>query len=315
MLPAERPRILLIDDVPANLRALADLLVAHYDLQFATSSTEALRLLHQRPLPDLILLDVMMPDMDGYATCLEIKHNPDTRHIPVIFITALDEATDEILGLEVGAADYIAKPFNPDIALARIRNQLRQTLALAQLHVAPRPMPGGQNRICFNGAFWEIAFQGNPAFHLRGMQGLMYLQCLLLHPNRAFSVEELVFLMTPRERNKMLANVGAHLDQNRLHFYRTLTQNLHANQASFPMPSRIEQVLKKLQRDGLFNRDMTKLIDDRERYRKSTGNAIRRALREIAIRDPMLTAHLQPPTLRLGYQLVYSPTEEVIWTA
>lgn len=118
--------ILLVDDVPANLRTLTDLLSAHYRLRFATSGLQALQLLKADPLPDLILLDVMMPDMDGYAVCREIKRWVTTQHIPVIFLTALDEDNDEVLGLEVGADDFITKPFKPEIVLARIRNLLRR---------------------------------------------------------------------------------------------------------------------------------------------------------------------------------------------
>ena len=119
-----RPHLLLVDDVPTNLRALTDLLPPHFELHYATSGGQALEMLKHEPLPDLIILDVMLPDMDGYRVCQEIKRWVTTQHIPVIFITALSEVSHEVLGLGMGADDYISKPFDPTVALARILKQL-----------------------------------------------------------------------------------------------------------------------------------------------------------------------------------------------
>ncbi|HLO62072.1 MAG TPA: PAS domain S-box protein [Azonexus sp.] len=120
-----RPLILAIDDTPANLFTLGAALAAEFDLQIATSGERGLDLAAQCP-PDLILLDVMMPDMDGYEVCRRLKTVPALRHIPVIFLTALSDPASEMKGLALGAADYIAKPIGVDIARQRIRNLLER---------------------------------------------------------------------------------------------------------------------------------------------------------------------------------------------
>ncbi|MBL8471823.1 MAG: response regulator [Rhodocyclaceae bacterium] len=123
-----KPTILAIDDTPVNLRTLGAALSGLYDLQIATSGPQGLALAMESP-PDLILLDVMMPDMDGYEVCRRLRAEPRLRHVPVIFITALAESEAEAVGLELGAADYLAKPINVAIAQLRIRNVLeRETL-------------------------------------------------------------------------------------------------------------------------------------------------------------------------------------------
>lgn len=116
--------ILVVDDVPNNLRLLQNLLRKQgYDVRLATSGKLALRSL-TRFAPDLILLDILMPEMDGYQVCKLIKNNPETKDIPVIFLTALNEGLDKLKAFEVGGADYITKPFQIEEALARIKNQL-----------------------------------------------------------------------------------------------------------------------------------------------------------------------------------------------
>ncbi len=121
----EQPATLLIvDDQPANIHALAKLLKDDYRIITATSAAKALELARRDPAPDLILLDILMPDRDGYATCRELKADEATHAIPVIFVTALDQAQDEAKGLQLGAADYISKPFNPAIVRARVHNQV-----------------------------------------------------------------------------------------------------------------------------------------------------------------------------------------------
>lgn len=120
-----KPTILLVDDVAQNLALLAGILEARYGVRIASSGATALRLMRASPPPDLVLLDVVMPDMDGYAVCRQLKADPRTRDVPVIFLTVLDDAIDEELGLALGAVDYIAKPVSPAIMLARIDAQLR----------------------------------------------------------------------------------------------------------------------------------------------------------------------------------------------
>ncbi len=125
MLEPEFPATLLVvDDVPQNLHLMAELLKPHYRVMVANSGPRALDLVFNRTPPDLILLDVMMPDMNGYDVIRQLKENPTSDDIPVIFVTALNEPSDEALGLELGAADYIAKPINPSLLLMRVRTQL-----------------------------------------------------------------------------------------------------------------------------------------------------------------------------------------------
>ena len=131
-----RPQILAIDDTLANLLTLGTALASSFDLQVATSGAMGLVLALESP-PDLILLDVMMPEMDGFETCRRIMAEPRLQKIPVIFLTALTSAKDEILGLSLGAADYIAKPINVELARHRIRNLLdRERLRLAPVDEA-----------------------------------------------------------------------------------------------------------------------------------------------------------------------------------
>ncbi len=119
----QRPKILAIDDNPANLLTLGAALANDFNIQTATSGGMGLALAAQNP-PDLILLDIMMPEMDGYEVCQRIKEQPALKHVPVIFVTALNEFESEVKGLELGAADYITKPIKIEIARQRIRNLL-----------------------------------------------------------------------------------------------------------------------------------------------------------------------------------------------
>jgi diguanylate cyclase (GGDEF)-like protein/PAS domain S-box-containing protein len=116
-----KPKVLAIDDTPVNLLTLGAALKADFDLQLATSGPMGISLALQNP-PDVILLDIMMPGMDGFETCRCLKAEPTLHDIPVIFVTALHEQGAELKGLELGAADYITKPIQVDIARQRIRN-------------------------------------------------------------------------------------------------------------------------------------------------------------------------------------------------
>jgi len=123
--PLGRGRILVVDDQPVNIRALYGLLRDEHDVFMATSGEQALELCQQQQ-PDLILLDVIMPGMNGHEVCRQLKANPATAAIPVIFITGQNDEKDEVLGLELGAADFISKPFNPVVVQARVKIQLTQ---------------------------------------------------------------------------------------------------------------------------------------------------------------------------------------------
>ena len=121
----DRSKILVVDDLLENLRLLSTLLLEEgYEVRRAPDGAIALSNV-PRFQPDLILLDIMMPDMDGYEVCTTLKANAQTRNIPVIFLSALDLTFDKVKAFEVGAADYINKPFHPAEVLVRVKNQLR----------------------------------------------------------------------------------------------------------------------------------------------------------------------------------------------
>jgi class 3 adenylate cyclase len=120
----EKAVLLVVDDSVENLQVLSALLKDDYRIKIAKNGPKALELARQEPLPDLILLDIVMPEMDGYAVCRQLKRESDTAAIPVIFLTALQEVADETLGFEVGGSDFISKPISPEIVKARIRTHL-----------------------------------------------------------------------------------------------------------------------------------------------------------------------------------------------
>lgn len=124
----QRPVILVVDDTPQNLALMRDLLESDYTVKLAPSGERALKIAKSQPV-DLILLDIMMPDVDGYEVCRQLKADPFTADVPVIFFTAKTETQDEQLGFAFGAADYITKPISPPIVLARVKAHLLFKLA------------------------------------------------------------------------------------------------------------------------------------------------------------------------------------------
>jgi phosphoserine phosphatase RsbU/P len=129
----EKKLVLVVDDAPANLHAVHCILKNDFKIRVATSGAKALELAMVKPQPDLILMDVMMPDMDGYEVCGILKATPETKDIPVIFLTGKTEADDETKGFEVGAVDYIHKPFSPAVMRARVHTHLGLREAREQL--------------------------------------------------------------------------------------------------------------------------------------------------------------------------------------
>jgi diguanylate cyclase (GGDEF)-like protein/PAS domain S-box-containing protein len=117
------PKILIVDDIPTNIHILNEALQQQYQVLFATCGEDGLALVEAEQ-PDIILLDVMMPDMDGYEVCRRLKRNPLTQDVPVIFVTALGDTASETRGLALGAVDYLTKPVNIAVAQARIRTQI-----------------------------------------------------------------------------------------------------------------------------------------------------------------------------------------------
>lgn len=128
-----KSKILLVDDETLYIDILVNLLKDEYTTVIAKSGSKALSLLTKDPLPGLILLDILMPDMNGYEVCKQIKSNPRTASIPVIFLTIKSEVSDEIKGFELGAVDYIAKPISPPIVRARVKSHLALHNAQQQL--------------------------------------------------------------------------------------------------------------------------------------------------------------------------------------
>jgi len=119
-----KQRILLVDDEKTNIKILATALRADYHISFALNGEAALKMACDDELPDIILLDIMLPGLDGYEVCKRLKADARTRHIPVIFVTAMTDVSDETRGLDIGAVDYIAKPFSMPIIKARVRTHL-----------------------------------------------------------------------------------------------------------------------------------------------------------------------------------------------
>lgn len=132
MSTSDRKLILIVDDTPTNVSVVSGLLKDSYRTKVATNGERALAIVSGPEKPDLILLDVTMPDMDGFEVCRRLKANPDTREIPIIFLTARTDYVDEIKGFEAGAVDYIHKPFSAPIVLARVKTHLAVQASLAQ---------------------------------------------------------------------------------------------------------------------------------------------------------------------------------------
>lgn len=135
----DKPVVLIVDDSPANIQVLAVGLKERFRLKIATDGERCLELATTDPMPDLILLDIEMPGMGGYEVCQRLKEQPETQHIPVIFVTGRTSEDDEEKGLQLGAVDYITKPIRPAIVLARVTThitlkQQRDTLQKMALH-------------------------------------------------------------------------------------------------------------------------------------------------------------------------------------
>ncbi|MCQ8118020.1 response regulator [Methylomonas rosea] len=120
----EKPRILIVDDVHENLHTLLNILRQDYAVMAATSGEKALEIARRAPAPDLILLDIKMPEMDGYQVLQYLRSEPSTAEIPVIFVTAAAEVGDEAKGMALAVDDYLLKPVLPELLLARVRLHL-----------------------------------------------------------------------------------------------------------------------------------------------------------------------------------------------
>ena len=158
-----RPKLLIVDDQPTNIRVLHELFREDCDVFMATSGEQAISVC-QTQLPDLILLDVVMEGMDGHEVCRRLKVDPATQAIPIIFITAQQQESDEVLGLELGAVDFISKPINPTIVRARVRTHLTLKLQndLLRSMALMDGLTGVANRRKFDEdilAAWRLCFR------------------------------------------------------------------------------------------------------------------------------------------------------------
>lgn len=158
-----KPSILVVDDNLANLTLMTGLLQDNYQVRAATSGEKALKIAWSDNPPDLILLDIMMPEMDGHEVCRRLKADEKTREIPIIFLTAMSEVEDEEKGLVLGAVDYITKPISPPIALARIRSHLSlyQTIRSLELSKEVITKQSEQLRILNNSLEKRVEDQGS----------------------------------------------------------------------------------------------------------------------------------------------------------
>jgi len=126
MTSPEKKTILLVDDTPANIQVANSILKDDYKIRIATSGPKALELTKVQPRPDLILLDIMMPNLDGHGVCEALRGDLSTREIPVIVLSGLADVSEKVKSLGLGADDYLTKPFDPDELLARIQAALRR---------------------------------------------------------------------------------------------------------------------------------------------------------------------------------------------
>lgn len=132
----KKPRILIVDDERFNIKTLTEFLREDYKIMAAKTGEQALKTVQGEILPDLILLDIMMPGMDGYEVCERLKANERTKNIPVIFVTAVTETEDAARGFQVGAVDFIQKPLNPVMAKARVDLHIKMHKTMEELKEA-----------------------------------------------------------------------------------------------------------------------------------------------------------------------------------
>jgi diguanylate cyclase (GGDEF)-like protein len=151
MITKQKQIILIVDDEKRNIDLLVNLLNEEYDIIVAKAGKQALKLVFSKNPPDLILLDIIMPELDGYEVCRQIKATEKTKEIPIIFITAMTDDHDEYKGLELGAIDYITKPIRPRIVKARIKNHIQRYIAIKELE-----------------RLNQLAFDANPSTGLPG---------------------------------------------------------------------------------------------------------------------------------------------------
>ncbi|MBP9049570.1 MAG: two-component system response regulator [Tabrizicola sp.] len=208
--------ILIVDDEPTNLSLLTHLLRPEYQVRAANSGESALRAAASAPRPDLVLLDVMMPGMDGYEVLRRLNDDPATADIPVIFLTALADIDDEERGLLLGAADYIAKPVKPVLVLARVRTQLeakqardwlKDKNATLEAEVARRMVENDLTQLVSIRALAHLAETRDPETgnHIHRTQNYVHILAQRLAPHPRFSA-----FLTPRNIDLLTKSAPLH---------------------------------------------------------------------------------------------------------
>ncbi|MDQ6993508.1 MAG: diguanylate cyclase [Mariprofundus sp.] len=169
--PQQQPLILIVDDKPENIQVLVSILREHYRIKAATDGILALHLAQSDEQPDLIILDVLMPQMDGFEVCKKLKRNPHTKDIPIMFITALESPSAEFEGLQLEAMDYITKPVNPSTLRMRVRNlvklkQMHDTLVHLSNHDGLTGLANRRHFDAFIDSEWRRALRSGTAIGL-----------------------------------------------------------------------------------------------------------------------------------------------------
>ena len=339
--------ILVVDDDAKHVKLLRALLRPRgYEVLTASNGAAALHQVHREP-PDLILLDVMMPIVDGFEVCTLLKDNPATRLIPVVIITALDRMEDRVKGIEAGADDFLTKPVHHDQLLARIRTSLRLKQAidatLDSRREPPAPPPEAADPLFRQeGDYWTLAYHGTRC-RLKDAKGLHYLAFLLGHPGEAYHAVALVTAVDPPATPPLdgplsvgeraaqhlhvggLGDAGAVLDAQAKAAYKRRLDELQdevAEAQRFHDPGRAAHAQVELDfltaelaaAVGLGGRDR-RAASVAERARVNVTKAIRAALHNVRASHPALGYHLTT-SITTGTCCAYTPdpTQPLTWT-
>lgn len=183
----DKPNILVVDDTPENLRLLSQILSNKYRARLVTGGREALAAIRSNP-PDLVLLDIMMPEMDGFTVAQQLKADPVTSQIPIIFISALDDLASKVKAFEVGGVDYVIKPFQESEVLARLETHLAIRNLQRELQAANARLAQQVEELAARNQELD-AFAHTVAHDLKSPLGSVYLTNVILIENRASLAE------------------------------------------------------------------------------------------------------------------------------
>ena len=312
--------VLVVDDTPANLGILYELLSeANFEVRLAHSGPAALKTIQNNP-PDLILLDIMMPGMDGYEVCRQLKADIKTQHIPILFLTSKNDVEDEHRGLDLGAVDYIRKPFHAESVLARVRNNI---VIKHQLDSFLTAQSEQDYQFFQQGQGWVIRYAGGETYYLSQSRGAAYLHLLLSKPNKQILARDLVYEVVHDEAVLHKGDAGNRLDELAISAYRERYQSLTLDLEEAENNNDLGKISQLGEEKTWLEKELSAAIglhgqrrhevSQQERFRKSVGNAIRRTLKEIASMDTDMANHLKPPNLRLGIAPIYAPSIEIQW--